>query len=64
MCKEEQNNGKLRFQKSLIYDKRPVKNTTLSFSVISFEKLFLFKTDFESSSKILLSHNILPSAKP
>ena len=64
MCKEEQNNGKLRFQKSLIYDKRPVKNTTLSFSVISFEKLSLCKTDFESSSKILLSHNILPSAKP
>ena len=64
MCKEEQNNGNLRFQKSLIYDKRPDKNTPFSFSVISFEKLFLFKVDFENSSEILLSHKILRSAKP
>ena len=69
--KGEQNSGKLRYHKRFIYIKWPIENDTLTFTIFSFfqqkyefyqifyNNIICFKSDFQGTLKVLLSHIIL-----
>ena len=69
--KGEQNSGKLRYHKRFIYIKWPIENYTLTFSIFSFfqqkyefyqifyNNIICFKSGFQGTFKVLLSHMIL-----